>query len=104
MRSSLGSWGCLAQKRRLQGILPVNKYTKRGCSAAVAGLFFQVASNGTRGNGRELYQGRFRLNIGKHFFTEGVVRYWNRLPRKVQEAPFLEMFKRHVGVTLRVMV
>lgn len=31
------------------------------------GPFSQIKSDGTRGNGHELHQGRFRLAIGKHF-------------------------------------
>ena len=49
-------------------------------------------STETRGNGFKLKEGRF--------FTERVVRCWNRLHTEAVDAPSLEVFKARLDVAL----
>ncbi|KFV15481.1 hypothetical protein N339_10496, partial [Pterocles gutturalis] len=55
-------------------------------------------------NGFKLKKGRFRLAIRKKFFTVGVVRHWNRLPREAVDAPSLEVFKARLDEALSNLV
>ena len=82
------------EKRRLRDkLMAVHTFLKGRSRGGDADLLSLVTSNRTRGNGRNLSQGKFRLNIRKRFFTERVVGHWNRLPRELVAAPNLSEFK-----------
>ena len=94
------------EKRRLRGdLIALCSFLRRGSGEGGAELFFSLGSGDRmRGNGLKLCQAKFRLDIRKHFFTERVVKHWNRLPRDVDDAPSLSVFKRHLDNALNNML
>ncbi|KAK4825853.1 hypothetical protein QYF61_003104 [Mycteria americana] len=93
------------EKRMLRGdLIAVYSFLRRGRGEGGADPFSLGSSDRTHGNGSKLCQGRFRLAIRKHVFTERVVKPWHRLPREVVDAPSLSAFKRHLDNVLNNML
>jgi len=87
-------WLVSLEKRRLLKDLTVAfQYLNGAYKKDGDRLFSRACSIRTRGNSFKLSEGRFRLDIGKKFFTKSVVKHWNRLPREVVDALSLQMFK-----------
>ena len=49
----------------------------------------------------ELGQGRVRLGVRKRFYTERVLRHWDRIPRAMVRALSLPEFKKCLDNALR---
>ena len=89
------------EKKRQQGAF---QYLKEPYKQERNQLFERADNCRTRGNGFMLREGRIRLDVRGKFFTERVVRYWNRLPREVVDAPSLEVFKARLDGALGSLV
>ncbi|KFQ05429.1 hypothetical protein N329_00672, partial [Haliaeetus albicilla] len=93
------------EKRRLWGdLIAAFHYIKGAYKKDGDKLFSRACCNRTRGNGFTLKEGTFRLDIRNKFFTMKVVKHWNRLPREVVDAPFLEVFKARLDGALSNLV
>ena len=88
-------------KRRLQGdLIAAFRYLKGVYRYEGNYLFTQVDSDKTRKNNSQLKEGRFRLDVRGKFFTERVVRCWNKLPRETVNALSLEVLKTRLNRAL----
>ena len=82
------------KKMGLRGdLLALCRFLRRGRAEGDAELLSLGSSDGMCGSGSKLHQGRARLNIREHFFTERVVKHWSRLRRAVADAPSLLVFE-----------
>jgi len=53
-------------------------------------FFMQSDSARKRKNGFKLKERKLQLDIRKRFFTQSMVRHWNRLTKKAVDVPYLK--------------
>ena len=100
LRKVWENWGSSAWRREGCGeTWEYGAYRKDGDR-----LFSKACFERTRSNGFKLREGRFRLDIGKKFFTVKVVKHWHGLPRKVGDAPSLEPFQARLDGALSTLI
>ena len=68
-------------------------YLKGDYKQEINQFFTRVYSDRQVGNGFKLKEGRFKLNVRGKFFTETVMRCWNKLPSNAVDVSSLEVFK-----------
>jgi len=89
------------EERMLWGdLIAAFQYLKGAYRKDGENIFNGACCSRTGSNGFKLREGRFRLDTRKKFFTMGVVKHWNRLPREVVEAPSLETLKARLNGAL----
>jgi len=82
----------------------LHRFLRRGVGQGGAELFSLGSGDRTHGNGSKLHQGKFRPDIRELFFTERVIKHWNRIPREMVNASRLSMLKRHLDCALNNML
>jgi len=98
-------WLSSLEKRSLRGyLIALYSFLRWGSGEGSADPCSLGSSDRMHGNGSKMNKGMLRLDIRKHFFTERVVRHWNRLPREVSNAPSLSVFNKHLGKALHNML
>ena len=80
------------------------QYPKGSYRKAGRKMFIRASSDRIRTNNFQLKESRLRLDTMKKFLTAGVVRYRNRLPSKVVNAPSLEAFKARLDGALNNLI
>ena len=79
------------------------KVLVRNCSEVGVRLFSQETAIGQEVMALSCTRGDSGWILGKSFFLEGVVRYWNRLPKEVVESLSPGLLKKHRDMALKDM-
>ena len=81
-------------RRRLRGdMIQVFKILKNIDKIKLEDLGWELNVRNSRGHNLRLIKRRSRLDLRKHFFTQRIVNYWNKLPQKIVSLSSVQGFK-----------
>jgi len=82
------------QRKRLRGdLIETYKILTGKEKSNSEKLFQKVTTTTLRGHSLKLYKKNSRLNIRKHFFSQRIVDYWNKLTDDIVSATTISCFK-----------
>ena len=87
----------LERRRAREGMIEIFKWVK-GINKENIDQVLEISSQDrTRGHGYKLEKLRFRIDLGRYWFTNRVANDWNRLDRSIVSAESIGSFKKTVG-------
>ena len=90
------------EERRLRGdMIEVFKIIQ-GHEKVDASKFFKFSNNPrpSRYHSKQIMKQKFRTDVRKHFFSQRVINFWNRLPSSVVNSNSVDTFKKHLDAFL----
>lgn len=87
----------LEERRQKTDLVDTYKFL-HGLYKSDAENFFSLPHKDLRGHSMKLFQRRSRTQLASHFYSNRVVKHWNKLPDQIVSAPSVASFKKQLRV------